>query len=354
MRILIAGEWQAEIHEAAWQRGLEDLGHEVLRFGWFDRFAAPQGRLARLSARVQNKLLLGPHIGALNSELLEQATAQKPDAIVFYRPTHVLANTARQLGRGLPRCVLVTFNNDDAFSPRASKLLWRHYLELVRVTDLNLAYRSENLADLRAAGARGVHLLRSYYLPWRDRPLPVTAQERARLGADVLFAGHYEDDGRVDSLVALATSGLNFKLFGPDWGGAPRVPSLELFRPISPLRGTDYVKAISSSKIALCLFSKLNRDTYTRRVFEIPAIGAALLCERTDDMRSLYLEGVEAEYFATPQELVSKARAMLANADALKAMIHAGQARAARSGYDLISRMRELEGMISAARSAKE
>ncbi len=94
--------------------------------------------------------------------------------------------------------------------------------------------------------------------------------------------------------------------------------------------------------MALCLFSRLNRDEYTRRVFEIPACGALLLCERTPTMESLYRDGKEAVYFSSPEELVSKAKWLLAAPDEARAIAEAGRQRCLGSGYDVRSRMSEM------------
>jgi hypothetical protein len=99
---------------------------------------------------------------------------------------------------------LVSYNNDDPFSQKAPKHLWRHYLDGIPLVDVALAYRTKNLAELRAAGARRAYLLRSYYLPYIHRPVELTESDRQRYQADVTFVGHYEPDGRIDYLAAAA------------------------------------------------------------------------------------------------------------------------------------------------------
>ena len=44
-------------------------------------------------------------------------------------------------------------------------------------------------------------------------------------------------------------------------------------------------------------FSRLNRDTYTRRCFEIPAAGTLMLCDYSDHAATLFAPGREADFF---------------------------------------------------------
>jgi len=61
------------------------------------------------------------------------------------------------------------------------------------------------------------------------------------------------------------------------------------------------------------LLFRLNNDSYTRRVFEIPAIGTFMLSQRTADMEGLFRPGIETAYFASPDELLNQARRYLAD-----------------------------------------
>ncbi len=297
LRVLLVGEWHSDIHEEAWRAGLVARGHEVHGVAWHTRFGGGSP-LSHFVGRVQNKLGTGPAVWRLNAQIVREGRRFRPDAVILYRPTLVIPVTLRALRRVSPGVVIATYNNDDPFGERAPWMLWRHYWPLVRLADVNMVYRHKNVRELESLGARNVALVRSHYVPERHRPIPVTADERTRLSADVVFIGHYEPDGRREYLRAVAESGVDFKLFGPDWNRAPAEPWLARFRPVVPLRGEQYVRSIAAARIALCLFSGSNNDTYTRRVFEITAIGAMLVSQRTDDMLEMFREGQEAEYFS--------------------------------------------------------
>jgi len=86
----------------------------------------------------------------------------------------------------------------------------------------------------------------------------------------------------------------------------------------------------------------LNRDTYTRRCFEIPAAGTVLLAQYSDDLAGLFEPDVEAVYFKSPDELITKLTWLLENNDIRTTIAKAGQQKAVTAGHDVVSRMKLL------------
>lgn len=333
MKILVVGDGASELHEIAVSKAFESLGHEVVLFAWHTYFRYA-GKVSGFFSKLQNKFMFGPLFSRMNDALVAHATIFKPDLIFVYRGTHIHSKTLARLSKELPTAVLIGYNNDDPYAKGHPFWLWRHFISGLSKCDMVLAYRHHNVQDFKNGGARRVELLRSWFLP--DTHKPSCPQ---KFSYDVVFVGHYEADSRIDYLSELVKSGVSLKIFGPEWERAPKLPWLEAMQPIKPMRGKDYVRVLSEAKIALCFLSKLNRDTYTRRSFEIPAIGTLMLSEYTDDLASLFEGGVEADYFRSPQELVMKAKYYLANLDCRDAVAAAGRARACRDGHDIVSRM---------------
>ena len=71
-----------------------------------------------------------------------------------------------------------------------------------------------------------------------------------------------------------------------------------------PIYGEDYVKGLCATRINLCFLRKINRDLQTDRTMEIPACGAFMLAERTDEHLRLFAEGKEAAHFDSNEELL--------------------------------------------------
>ena len=352
MKILIAGDWHSELHEEAVYQAFQQLGHEPVRFSWHQYFKQ-QGMLGRLAVpllKAQNKYMLGPVVDRLNLDLVALAANERPDIVFIYRGSHVYPGTLREFRRVARNAILVGYNNDDPFSPRYPRWKWRHFLAGVPEYDLMLAYRPLNIEEFKVAGAKRVELLRSWFIPERNYPVVLSDDERARFDCDVVFVGHYEDDGRLSALAGLAEAGFSVKIFGPYKGLGPngwhgkidRYSSLRGCVPTEFLNGAEYVKALCGARIALCFLSKLNRDSYTRRCFEIPAVGAALFSEYSDDLGSLFSEGIDAELFRNHAELIAKVRTYLNDVPRLAALRAAGMRRVWSDGHDVGSRAKQL------------
>jgi spore maturation protein CgeB len=351
MKVLIAGDWHSTVHEEPAAAALERLGCEVVRFPWhgyFDSTTAPAsrtGRVTQLGARIQNRLLLGPRLSRMNKDLAERARAAEPDFILLYRASHVTPGCLQAIRAALPKTIIVTYNNDDPFAPGYSSWLWRHFKASVRLCDLVLSYRPGNLEDYVRAGARRVRLLRSWFVPEVHRPVELSAEERHAFECDVVFVGHYEPDGRLQMLDSIARAGFRVRLFGPgyDWDG-PLLES-EALRSLVPVRlvwGDDYVKALCGAKVALCFLSRLNRDSYTRRSFEIPATGTLMLSEYTPDLAKMFEEGSEVDFFRDEEELIRKVRHYVENDTRRRAVADAGRRRVRADAHDVESRMQAL------------
>jgi len=348
MRVLVAGDWHSDLHEAEVCKSLRRLGHEALEFKWFQYFSYDTGRRRTLDAvlkRLQNKFVTGPLIARINRDFLTQVCLRKPDVIFVYRGTHLTAATLRKISRELPACKLVGYNNDDPFSPTQPRYLWRNFMDCIPVYDLMLAYRHSNLKDYMLAGARKAELLRSWFVPDRNYPVAKNHVEIDKYATDVVFVGHYEDDQRLSCLEAIAERGFCLKIYGPGYEWNPVLENSNHLNKQMPIRliwGTEYNNVISGAKIALCFLSKLNRDTYTRRCFEIPACKTLLMSEYTDDLASIFREDEEAIFFRNSSELVEKISCLLKNQELIEKISEAGYRRVIEDGHDIDSRMTRL------------
>lgn len=355
MKILIAGDWHSELHEEAVYRALASLGHDVLPFAWHGYFKGGRSAIGVAWRKAQNKYLLGPQLKRLNADLLAQVRATRPDLLFVYRGTHVRPATLRAIRSDCPGTRIVGYNNDDPFSPHYPRWLWRHFLASIREYDLVLAYRQRNVTDYQAAGARRVEMLRSWYMAERNYPVTLTDADQGDYSADVVFVGHYENDGRVELLEEVVRQGWRLRLYGPGYDWDPVIGCSRELKDQVPVRlvwGEEYNKALCGGKVALCFLSKLNRDTYTRRCFEIPATGTLMLSERTDDLERLFQPGEEADFFGSREEMVEKLHLYLADEPRRRRVAEAGLRRVREDGHDVLSRMRTLLDWVSTLEGA--
>jgi spore maturation protein CgeB len=345
MRILVAGDWHSDLHEQEVMRSLVRLGHTVGEFKWHHYFSFEPGArtsLRSLLKRAQNKYVVGPAVRQINKDFVSSALRFRPDAVFVYRGTHINSDSLQAIKAAMPHCVLVGYNNDDPFAPSQPKYLWRHFIAATPYYDLMLAYRHANMELLRSAGAKNVELLRSWYVADRNFAVELSQADEPQFSTDVVFVGHYEPDQRLEYLEEIVRQGFSLRIFGPTKYWNKPLEGSTVLRHLAPTRmvwGADYNKALCGAKVALCFLSKLNRDTYTRRCFEIPATQTLMLSEYSEDLTSLYAEGLEADYFRNKDELMEKIQ-IYVNDDVKRSCVaQAGYRKLIGTGHDVDSRM---------------
>lgn len=339
---MIVGAWRWYQYEATFAEGLVAHGVEISKFSTSPFFTGQLGR-------VQSFLPLpGWALFRLNAELIRQSEQERPDWVLLWRPTHVLPSTLRRLRRS--GIQTVSYNNDDPFGPKAhGQVPWHHhwlwfwYLRCLPEFDRNFLYRRINCQEaLVEHGVRHAEVLMPYFIPRQDRPVELTLQDQQRFETDVVFVGHYEPDGREQSIRALMEAGIEVKIWGGHYWSRQVLGDLyDRLQPIQPAEGDDYAKALCGAKICLAFLSKLNRDTYTRRCFEIPACGRLMLAERTEDLQKMFKEDEEACFFSSNEELVEKVHWLLANPETRERIAAAGLQRVWADGHDVASRAKQ-------------
>lgn len=348
MKILVVADGHgAEIYAEVFTYGFKALDHIVQSFSWKEyfhhyqyanRYKTDGNKLKSLYYRFQNKFILGSAIEKINRDLLALVGDFQPEMIFIYRGTHILPATLKK-AKKISLCQIYGYNNDDPFSPKYPKYLWRHFLAGVKEYDHVFCYRKHNFEDYSGLGYQKCSLLRAYYTDERNY---LVNTENSPYLCDVIFIGHFEDDGRDLSLFTLLKTSHNVKIFGTGWEKSSLYPQLvALNGPIEPLY-EDYNLALNSAKIAIVFLSKLNRDTYTRRCFEIPAAGALMLSEYTDDLNSMFEQGIDADYFCSAEELLEKVDFYLQNPEILNKVRESGYKRLHRDGHSALDRVQQI------------
>jgi spore maturation protein CgeB len=341
MKILLAGDWNSIIYEEPLYQAFMRLGADVHKFSWHQYFATfdDQNSLESLIKKIQNKFLIGPLIHKVNQDLVEQTLDCKPDVLFVFRGSHIGRSTLERIRKELKGIRIFGYNNDDPYSPKYRPWVWRKFKHALPSYDMMYAYRNHNIQDFLNAGAKRSRLLRSWYLSEYNFPTTLTVEERSLFESDVTFIGHYEDDGRLSYIENLINGQYKFRLFGTGWQRAASLsPALASMGPILPVRGHEYNLAINGAKVALCFLSKLNRDSYTRRCFEIPASGSVLLSEYSDDLAKMFEPDREAFYFRSEAELIFKLETILKNESLRMRVREAAFRRLKDDGHDVMSR----------------
>lgn len=331
MRILYVGDATPDTRCAQRADALRELGHELT---WvpFVPVQADSGVVASSSvyARVRHRLGWPLDTEGANSAVVEHLQRADFD-LLWVEKAPCLQRSTLDRARALqPDLALVFFSEDDL----ESRVHRSHPMTAaLGAYDLVVTTKRRNLTEgsLSRLGARKVIFEPKTFDPKRHRPLNLTERDRAEFGAQAGFIGTYEA-ARAQGCLHLAKAGISIRVFGNGWQDC-KVTHPNLIVEQRPVSGDDYVRAMLSTPLQLGFLRKQVGDQHTDRSVEIPACGAFLFAERTQEHEELFSEGHEAAYFESTQELVDRARFYLSHPEERAALARAGRARCLRSDY---------------------
>ncbi len=226
---------------------------------------------------------------------------------------------------------IVNYNIDDPLGPRDGAR-FRAYRQSLPHYDLNVVVRTENIAEGKDLGAH--RMLRVYRSADEisHAPRKLSAHDHQRWDCEVLFLGTWFPE-RGPFLKQLVEHGVPLTIQGARWQKAREWPLLKNYWRGGAIAGDDYAKAIQCAKVNLGLLSKGNRDLHTTRSLEIPALGALLCAERTEEHSAMYEEDREALYWSDAEECAAKCNYALEREDRRAAVAAAGHQRVMRNGH---------------------
>ena len=305
--------------------GLRDLGHEVTII---DSGPPAYGTLRYSLYRAVHQLRRYPDLYLASGKIVQAVSSRSFDLLWVDKGLMIRPDALARAREIRPGMKLVTYSPDDMINPANQTARYRAHLPL---HDLVVTTKSYNVGELKGLGARDVLFVGNAYDPELHRPMELTSEERSRFTADVGFVGAWERE-RADSMSRAAEAGIPVTVHGPGWK-RQRTRSPQLIIGEEYLSGADYSKVINATRINLGFLRKVNRDLQTTRSIEIPACGAFMLAERTDEHLDLFREGVEAEFFGSDREMIEKCRYYLEHEAERARIASAGLTRCRQSGY---------------------
>lgn len=253
------------------------------------------------------------HLGGHRPFRLRRFSHNTLQIIRACRPTMLLAAGICPLDARVLREIrtlgvrMVVFLTDDPFS-RYHRGSWS--LSALPNYDTVLTPRRSNISELQTLGCEDVRWLPFGYSPKLYYPQPLETQaDRQRFSCDVaLIAG--ADKPRSDLARAVIRAGLDLKTYGSCWDR--HLPG-EGHRYGGVVVGSDFRKAVSGAKVHVCPVRHSNRDGHVMRTFELPACGACIIMEDTNEHRELFgREGEVVLYYRSGEEAAEKAHMMIA------------------------------------------
>jgi spore maturation protein CgeB len=350
MKILFLGEVGLGQTSRMRMRAFKRLGHEVDGVNTSE----PWWRASWLRRQVERRLQAGSIPDGINHAVVSKARQFRPDLIWAEKQEYLKLETIDELRRFGAR--LVHFTPDPYFS-----LQWKRTRvmdQVINAFDILVYCKAYERTEYAAIGKPLIYMPLAY-CDEVHRPL---LSDDPRWKAGVGFLGGWEPR-REHLLHVLAAAGIDLKIWGGYWEflcdgkWTPRrqfilkqLAGSDKFRVHrdevlahawqgGEVYADDYAHALTGAKIGLGLLRKVCPDQHTTRTFEIPACGSMLLADRTGEHLDLFEEGKEAEFFASTEELVDKAKFYCGDESARLQVARAGYERCVKSKYAYIHRL---------------
>ena len=322
------------MYAPAFSYGFKLLGQEVIDYNYDDYLLKESNLFAKFLNRIQNRFHLGLKIHRYNKNIVTIVIKEKPDVVLLYRCYRVYSSTLKAI-QNITN--LVSYNNDDPFSGVPSSYYYRYHISNAFLCKLNLVYRRKNLEDYRKLGINNTKVLLPYYLSQKNRPIDV------KKDIQIVFIGHYENDGRDLLIKRMVEEGLPIKVYGKEsgWGNSKVYKDIEgvLFNAV---RGEEYNLTLCRAQIALVFLSCINHDNYTRRCFEIPAAKTMMLAPYNEELANLFPEDIAAVYYRGSDDFINKCRFYLSNKAKQEEIALGGYNRLTELGGSEIDRCKEM------------
>lgn len=311
-----------------------DLGYEHL---FFDEAPYLRPLETSLIHKVGYRLLSRRPLTfwRFNRALLAEARRFRPHLMAVVKGAYIMPSTLRRIKEEIG-AMLINYATDDPFN-RANTT--PDLVGGIPVYDVYACTKRAIMDDVRRAGCRAAIYTMFGYNPSVHFPeRPATVDEAQRFRSDVVLAGGADPDRFRDLEPLLGSRDISLALYGGYWTRDRR------FTPYARgfAIGRDYRLALGGARIALCLVRRANRDGHAMRSFEIPACGAFMLAERTDEHLALFREGEEAAFFGSPEELLEKIRYYLAHDGERARIARAGHARITTGRHTYRDRLQEI------------
>lgn len=334
-KIIVVGAGDFSIYEKALYNAFLALGYSRTELILSNDYYNIDNPLLYFFSKVEFRYGKGLQTTSFNKSLVEICRLKKPDIVFLYTCRMVLPKTVLKLKKmGI---YIASYCNDDPFSRKYRKSFWRNYRDALKYCNINYVYRESNIKDVEKCTGRAGSLLRSYYI--EEQNYPCEKNEIISDVPDVIFLGHIEADERLDYLETLLDKGVKIGLNRDayhDWAkGKDGIVFLEKPRDL-------YNNYLCSCKIPLVFLSKLNRDTYTRRCFEIPAAKAFLLCPYTEDLASMFTENKEIIFYRTKEDFVKKVLFYINHDSEREKIARAGYERVIKDGHEIKDRAKTI------------
>jgi spore maturation protein CgeB len=249
------------------------------------------------------------------------------DLVLVLKGEHLHPEALRAMKRAFG-CPVINIYPDDPFSElQVNRLAFGS--AVLREYDGCYTFARRLVPAYRDAGVRDVE-----WLPFaRDPVLHAPVPNPESREADVVFVGNL-DRTRAKWLAAL--EGFKVQIYGHlriNRRMARRVRGLRRSTLRAPVIGSEMSRALAKGAISLNVLREQNKGSHNMRSYESLGCGAFTISEDSDEIRSLFEEGVHLVTVRDPKELESSVSHWLHDAEGRAQIAEAGFRRVEHDTY---------------------
>jgi len=351
MSILVVGNLNQGTRSQQRFLALKEMRHQVVGLGTTLMGYYPEitdntvSFESKIITKIFDKLGYPLDTLKLNKRFLDLQKHYRFDLIWVEKALALRPETISIAKRFNPTTIFAFYSEDDMYARHNQSWYFVKSLPLFDFVFTTKSYNT-NPNELQALGAKRVIFVDKAYDVHLHRPMNLTTEDRIKWGATVSFIGSFEVD-RAQKMLFLSQNTIKVRIWGNSWSSwVSRHPNLIVEN--RPIYGDDYIKALCATKVNLCFLRKVNRDLQTDRTMEIPACGAFMLAERTQEHERLFKDKEEAVFFNAnnPTELLEKCRYYIDHEEERQKIALAGRQRCLSSGYDHINRLKHMLNIV--------
>ncbi len=273
--------------------GLKKNGHNIKKIDT-TYYLYPNNPLMR---KFQNYFHYGIRINSLNREVLKNVKKYNPNMIWIDKGNLIQKETLYKIRSIQKPPMIIHYNTDDI---KYKNHGFKEYLDSLDLYDVHITTNRFNYEELKSLTSKQIILSEIGY----DSELFFPGITKSKISNRVIFVGHYERE-YFKYLGNLMNNEVEIELHGSGWN-LKLPPSKRKYLKSYGLWGRRYANLLRSSNIGIGLYSTLNRNHTSGRIFEIPACNTMLVAKRNEILENLYKEDVEAIFFDCKEELFDK------------------------------------------------
>ena len=313
---------------------------EFKKIGWeVETFSSRVAFNDDLISKFKNRLNLGSEVKIMQKRLLAKVKIYKPHWVHFRLPKRISKSTLEEMK--MESLILTQYYNDDPFAKKPL-FISRRFLKALKSYDINFVWRKVNVHELKILGSKQTF----HCPPCYDEKSREFIKHNEEFSYDAIFIGHFEKDNRLNYLLKLNNNGFKIGIWGSYWDNQIKNTKLSHLSPIKGKFGKEYNYLYVNCLAGLCFFSKINRDQWTRRPFEIVSVGGLLVCERTDEAMSYFEDKKEAYFFSDFNELQNIIILLKSNPEIREKVREAGYRRLKRDRHTFRKRAQFIHSKV--------